>query len=77
MTRAHLQYVIGTGQGCWLDDEGAPLGCHRVDEEGLTPASHRYARVVVRWLEALASYAGQPNLTVITSGMVLERMRAR
>ena len=46
MTRAHL--LIGTGQGCWLDDEGAPPGCHRVDDGGLTPASHRYARVIAR-----------------------------
>ena len=51
MTRAHLWYVIGTGQGCWLDDERAPSGCHRVDDEGLTLASHCYARVVARWLE--------------------------
>ena len=61
---ADVSLVIGIGQG-WLDDEG------------LTPASHRYARVVARWLEVLASYAGRPNLTVITSGMVLERLRAR
>ena len=40
---------------------------HRVDDRGLTPASHRYARVVTRWLEILASYAGRPNLTVSTS----------
>ena len=50
---------------------------HRVDDGGLTPASHRYARVVARWLEVLASYAGRPNLTVIMSGMVLERLGAR
>ena len=72
MTRAHLQYVIGTGQGCWLDDERASLGCYWVDDEGLTPASHYYARIMTRWLEVLASYAEQPNLMVITSGMVLE-----
>ena len=72
MTRAHLRYVIGTGQGYWLDDEGAPSECHRVDDEGLTPASHCYARVVARWLEVLASHAGQSNLTVITSRTVLE-----
>ena len=46
-----------------------------VDNEGLTPASHCYARVMARWLEVLASYAGQLNLTVITSGTVLERLR--
>ena len=75
MTRAHLRYVIGTGQGYWLDDERAPSECHRVDDERLTPASHHYARVVARWLEVLASYAGRSNLTVITSGVVLERLR--
>ena len=56
--------------------KSASLG-HRVDDRGLTPASHCYARVVARWLEVLASYAGRSNLTVITSGMVLERLRAR
>ena len=61
----------------WLDDKRAPSECHRVDDEGLTPASHRYARVVARWLEVLASYAGRPNLTVIMSGMVLEQLGAR
>ena len=77
MTRAHLWYVIGTGQDYWLDDEGAPAECYRVDDKGLTPASHRYARVVARWLEVLASYAGRSNLTVVTSKMVLERLGAR
>ena len=84
-----VSLIIGIGQGYWLDDEGffsechwlddkgAPLECHRLDDEELTPASYRYARVVARWLEVLASYAGQPNLTVITSGMILERLRAR
>ena len=76
MTRAHLWYVIGTGQSCWLDDERAPSGCHQIDDEELTPASHRYAKVVARWLEVLASYAGRPNLTVIMFRMVLERLRA-
>ena len=51
----------------WLDDEGATSECHWVDDKGLTPTNHRYARVVARWLEVLASYAGRPNLTVITS----------
>ena len=32
--------------------------------------------VVVRWLEVLASYAGRPNLTVSTSGIVLELLGA-
>ena len=50
---------------------------HRIDDRGLIPASHRYARVVARWLEVLASYAGQPNLTVSMSGTVLERLEAR
>ena len=48
-----------------------------LDDKGLTSASHRYARVVTRWLEVLADYAGQPNLTVITSGMILERLKTR
>ena len=73
MTRAHLWYIIGTGQGYCLDDKGAPLGCYWVNDERLTPTSHCYTRVVARWLEFLASYAGQPNLTGIMSGMVLER----
>ena len=59
MMKKHFWYVIGIGWD-WLDDER------------LTPASHYYARVVARWLKILASYAGQPNLMVITSGMVLE-----
>ena len=41
------------------------------DDEKLIPRSHYYARVVAKWLEILASYAGQPNLTVIISGMTL------
>ena len=49
---------------------------HWVDDGGLTPASHRYARVVARWLKVLASYAGRLNLPVSTSGMVLERLGA-
>ena len=76
MTRAHLWYVIGTGQGYWLDDKGASLECHWIDDKELTLASHRYAKIVARWLEVLASYAGRPNLTVITSGMVLEQLMA-
>ena len=43
-----------------------------LDDEGLTLVSHRYARVVARWLEVLASYAGESNLTVITFGTLLE-----
>ena len=74
MTRAHL--FIGTSQDCWLDDEKAPLRCHQINDGGLTLASHHYARVIARWLEVLASYAGRPNLTVITSRMVLERLGA-
>ena len=46
------------------------------DGEGLIPASHRYARVVARWLKVLASYTGRPNLTVIISEMVLEQLGA-
>ena len=49
----------------------------RFDDKGLTSASHHYARVVTRWLEILASYAGQLNLTLIMSGMVLERFGAQ
>ena len=41
------------------------------DNKELIPASHCYTKVMARWLEVLASYAGQPNLTVITSRMVL------
>ena len=48
MTRAHLWYVIGTGQGYWLDDQKTPSEYHQLDNEGLTPASHCYARVVAR-----------------------------
>ena len=77
MTKAHLWYVIDIGQGCWLDNEETPLGCHWVDDKGLTQASHCYARLVTRWLEILASYTRQLNLTMITSGMVLEQLRAR
>ena len=86
---ANVSLVIGIGQGYWLDDKGSPSECyqlndegalsecHRLDDKGLIPASHYYARVVARWLKVLASYAGRPNLTVITSGMVLERLKAR
>ena len=49
---------------------------HWIDDRGLTPVSHCYARVVARWLEILASFAGQPNLTVSTSRIVLERLGA-
>ena len=42
----------------WVDDKGALLEYHWVDSKGLTPASYHYARVVARWLEVLASYAG-------------------
>ena len=43
-----------------------------LDNKGLTPASHCYAKVVARWLEVLASYAGQLNLIGVISRMVLE-----
>ena len=43
-----------------------------LDDEWLTPANHRYARVVARWLEVLAGYVGRLNPTVITFGTVLE-----
>ena len=42
------------------------------DDEGLIPACHYYARVVARWLEVLVSYAGQLNLTLLTSETVLK-----
>ena len=74
MARAHL--LIDTGQGCWLDDKRALSGCHRADDGGLISASYRYSRVVTRWLEVLSSYVGQPNLMVITFGMVLEQLEA-
>ena len=50
---------------------------HQVDNGRLTTASHCYARIGARWLEVLASYAGQPNLTVIMSEMVLEQLGAQ
>ena len=75
MRKAHLWYVIGTGKAYWLDDERAPLECYRIDDEGLTPASLCYAKVVARWLEILASYAEKSNLTVIMSRTVLERLK--
>ena len=76
-------------QGYWLDDKGSPLECHRLDDKRaplechlldnkrLVLAIHCYARLMARWLEVLASYARQPNLTMITSGMVLESLRAQ
>ena len=70
--RAHLWYIINTDKGYWLDDKGVPLECHWVDEEGLTLASHRYTRVVARWLEVLAGYMRRPNLMVITFKTVPE-----
>ena len=62
MTRAYLWYIIGTDQGYWLDDEGAPSKCNWIDDKGLIPASHCYAKVMARWRKVLAGYAGQPNL---------------
>ena len=56
--RAYFWYVIGTIQGCWLNDKEASLGYYCIDDKGLISASHHYAKVVARWLEALASYAG-------------------
>ena len=44
----------------------------RLNDEGLTTASPYYAKVVARRLKVLTGYAGQPNLTIITFGMVLE-----
>ena len=41
------------------------------NNKGLITASYCYARVVARWLMVLASYVGQPNLKLITFGMVL------
>ena len=41
----------------------------------LIPETHCYAKVVARWLKVLASYAKQSNLIVITSRIVLERLR--
>ena len=85
---ADVSFVIGISQGYWLEDEdsllkyhglddkGATLVCHWLDDKGLTPASHCYGKVVARWLEVLASYAGQSNLMVIMSGIVLELLRA-
>ena len=77
MMRAHHWYVISIDRSCWLDDKGVPSGCHQIDDKGLTPASYCYAKVVARWLEVLASYAGRLNLMVITSGIILEQLRAQ
>ena len=46
MTRAYLWYIINTSQSYWLDNKGAPSEYHWVDDEGLTPATDCYARVV-------------------------------
>ena len=54
----------------------APSEYHQVDDKGLIQGSQHYAKLVARWLEVLASYARQPNLTVITSEMILELLRA-
>ena len=77
MTRAYLWYVIGTGQGYLLNDKRSPLECHRVDDKRLIPASHCYAMVVARWVEVLANYARQSNLTVIMSKTILEQLTTR
>ena len=65
-----VSLVIGISQDYWLDDEGLPLECHWLDDKGpsleyhwlddksLIPTSYHYARVVARWLDVLASYAG-------------------
>ena len=47
----------------------------KFDDKGLTSASHRYSRIVARWLEVLASYAGPLNLMVIMSETVLEQLK--
>ena len=58
----------------WLDDKRAPLGCHRVWWQRTdTSKLLVLARVFTRWLWVLISYARRPNLTVITSGTVLEQ----
>ena len=84
-----INFIIGIDQGYWLEDKGSPSECYRLndkralsecywlDDKRLTPATHCYARVVARWLKVLASYAGQKNLTVIMSKMVLKQLRAR
>ena len=60
----------------WLDDKGASSRCHWVWwQKTDTSKSSVLARILARWLEVLASYAGRPNLTVITSGTVLEQWR--
>ena len=56
----------------WIDDKEALSKYHWVDDKGLTPASHHYARIVARGLEVPASYVQWPNLTIITSRLVLE-----
>ena len=79
-----VSLVIGIGQGLLARWQGLTFGISSVfarvywiDDEGLTLASHCYTRVVARGLEVLASYAGWLNLMVITSGMVLQWLRAR
>ena len=80
----NVSLVIGIGQGYWLDgkssflechqldEKKAPSECQRLDDKKLTLASHCYTRIMARWQKVLANYAERPNLTVITSGMVLE-----
>ena len=67
---ADVSLVISIGRGYWLDGEGSHLQCHQLDDkevpseyhwlddERLTPASHRYARVVAGWLEVLGKLRG-------------------
>lgn len=76
MARAHFWYVIKTGQSYWLDGRKVSSEYYWVDDKRLTIASYHYARVVVRWLEVLASYTRQPNLTVIMFRLVLEQLKA-
>ena len=48
-----------------------------LNKKGLTPASHHYARVMAKWLEVLAGYAGRPNLIMIISETVLQQLKAQ
>ena len=47
-----------------------------IDDKEMILAIHSYTKVVAKWLEVLASYAGQPNLTVIMSRIILEQLKA-
>ena len=71
-----VSLVIGIGQGLLARWQKSTFG---LSSDLMTKGWHQQAigisQVLARWLEVLASYAGRPNLTVIMSGTVLERLR--